>query len=200
MIKYSYVNYIFGSPGAGKTTVLSKIGQYFIKKFKKSHSDAKVYSNFPLKGAVFISDEDLGYWSFGEGSVILLDECGISYNNRNFKSGLMSDPQRLAYWKLVRHYKNILFLASQSWSDVDKKCRDLSTNYMLIKRSIIPGCTILKPIYKKVDIDENTHEPADFYVIDVFWNWKLIFRKRWYKYFNSFDAPELPPYPDKEVV
>lgn len=192
MIKYGYVNYIFGSPGAGKTTVLSKVGRYFIKK-----KHLKVYSNFPLTGAILIKDEDLGHYDFGAGSVLLLDEAGIAYNNRNFKNGLLSDPARLQYWKLVRHYKNIIFIASQSWQDVDLKLKQLCNTYFLIKRSIIPGCTLLKPIYKKVDIDQNTHEPCDYFVFDVFWNWKLIFRKHWYKYFNSYDAPELPPYPDE---
>ena len=199
MIQPGVVNYIFGSPGSGKSTVLAQISRWYIKK------GAKVYANFPLEGTTLIDDKDIGYYNF-HNSVILLDEAGISYNNREAfsKKGLMQDPARLQYWKLVRHYlqvpggfKGSLFIASQSWEDVDKKVRDLSTNYFLIKKAIIPCFTIIKPIYKKVEIDDQTHQPTDFYVLGTIFSWRLCFRRKYYKYFDSFIAPELPDYPDQ---
>lgn len=209
MIKYGVINYIFGAPGAGKTTVLAQIYKHYSKKkcFKN-----KIYSNFPLKGAIEIKDEDIGYYNFYN-SIILLDEAGIVYNNRDAfsKRGLMNDPERLDYWKKIRHYlehdvetrdgKKILgpkgkcFIASQTWDDVDKKLRDLCTNYYLIKKSLIRAFTTIKPIYKHVDIDETTHQPADFFKMDLFFNWRHCWRKRYYKYFESCSVKELPDYP-----
>lgn len=202
MIKnYGVINYIFGSPGSGKSTVLAQISRYFIKQ------NVKVYANFLLESTTYIKDEDIGYYSFAN-SILLLDEAGISYNNREAfsKKGLMQDQNRLQWWKLARHYlqrlggaKGAVFIASQSWEDVDKKLRDLSTNYYLIRRGIFSGFTVIKPIYKKVDIDDLTHQPTDFFVIDMFWNWRLCWRRLYYKYFDSYAAPPLPDYPDKEI-
>lgn len=196
MIKFGVINYIFGSPGSGKTTVLAMISRGYIKK------GFKVYANFPLRGTTLIQDEDIGYYNFYN-SILLLDEAGVAYNNREAfsKRGLMQDPKRLQYWKLMRHYlehdngpKGKCFIASQSWEDVDKKVRDLSTNYYLIKKSIFRPFTVIRPIYKKVDIDEQTHQPTDFYVMDLFWNWKLCFRRKYFKYFDSTSCPALPDY------
>lgn len=198
MLKFGTVNYIFGSPGSGKTTVLAKLAVYYNKHGFKG----RIYANFPCKGTILIKDEDIGYYNFYN-SILLLDELGITYNNREAfsKRGLMQDPLRLRYWKLIRHYlehengpKGRCFLASQSWDDVDKKLRDLSTNYYLIKKSIFRFLTVIKSIYKKVEIDETTHQPCDFYVIDVFFNWSLCWRSRYYKMFDSFDCPELPDF------
>lgn len=191
MIPYSTVNYIFGAPRSGKTTLLAKLSRYFLKQGRR------VYSNFPLKDVIEISDEELGYFDFGENAVLLLDECGISYNNRDAfsKKALMSDPDRLRYWKLIGHYKATVFVASQGWNDIDLKIRNLSTHYIYIKKCIIPGFTLIKPVYKHCDIDENTHEPTDYYSFALFFEWKLLLRRRYYKYFDSYECPTLQPYP-----
>ena len=186
-LNFSPVNYVFGSPGSGKTTVLAKFSRFFNKK------GVKVCANFPLSGTYTIKDEDVGHYNFS-GGVLLLDECGISYSNRDFKKGLMSEQARLQYWKLVRHYHCMIIVASQSWEDVDKKIRDLSQSYFLIKRSLLPCFTTIKPIFKKVDIDKLTHQPADMFIIGGLFSWSWCFRKRYYKYFNSYDAPPLPDY------
>lgn len=88
MLKYGSVNYIFGSPGAGKTTVLSKIARFYIKK------NIKVYSNFPCKGCILIDDESIGYYNFSS-SVILIDEAGVCLSNRDAfnKNALMNDKK-----------------------------------------------------------------------------------------------------------
>lgn len=196
MFKYGHVNYVFGAPGSGKSTLLAKL----VQKLRKRHI---VYSNFPVSGAILIKDEELGHFRFPDGSIIVLDECGVSYNNRRFKDGLLSDPMRLQYWKLVRHYKNSIFICSQSYSDVDLKLRQLCEHFYLIKRWL-PGFSICKPILKKIDIDEKTHEPTDFYLFDLPWHFHICFRPKYYKYFNSYDAPYLPPYyktdPEPEPV
>lgn len=201
MLRFGVVNFIFGSPGSGKTTVLSKICRYYVKR------KIPVYSNFPCSGAILINDKDLGYYNFNpdrekyNSSVILLDEAGIFYNNRDAcnKKGLMQDENRLQFWKLARHYRCQIIVASQSF-DVDLKIRNLANNYFYIKRSLIPGFTVVKPIYKVIDIDETTHQPMDMYRFDIFIHFMWVFRRRWYKYFDSYDCPPLPDYPVVDPV
>ena len=68
----------------------------------------------------------------------------------------------------------------------------------LCKKSLIPCFTTYKKVYKKVDIDEQTHEPTDMYYISLFTAWKWLYRPRYYKLFDSFEAPELPDYGGKD--
>ena len=194
MINYSVMNYVFGPPGSGKTCFLSYLSRKYLK------AGFKVYTNFPLKDCIQIQDDMLGYYSFSD-SVLLLDELGISMSNRDFKNGLMSDKQRLRYFKLIRHYlqksKNgCCWVCSQGWDDIDKKVRDLCTSYWLLKKWF--SLTILKPVVKTCSIDPMTHEPADYFEFDPLWSWRFIYRPLYYKYFDSFDAPTLPELPDPE--
>lgn len=194
MFKYGLVNYIFGSPGAGKTCVLAMLNRYFLKK------GYNTFSNFPLLGSTQINDEDLGYYSFSHG-VILLDEAGIIFNNRDAcnKRGLMQDKNRLSYWRLIRHdHVHAVFIVSQTWDDVDKKLRDICNNYFLIKKYAI--FTLIRPIYKKVDIDAISHQPTDFFVFDIFWSWRLCLRRKYFKDFNSYSMKDLPPYPAQPIT
>ena len=192
-LQFSPVTYLFGAPGSGKSTVLCAIAQGFIKK------GVRVYSNSDIIGTIRIQDEDLGRYSF-RSSVILIDEAGLGYNNREFKNGLMNDKQRLEYWRLVRHFGSIIVIASQGWDEVDKKCRTLAQSYYLITRSIIPGFTSIRKVIKKCDIDQNTHQPTDFFIFDVPWHNRHVWRRKYYKYFNSFSCPELPEYPDQDHI
>lgn len=186
------VNYIFGAPGTGKTCYLAKLCKYYTKK------GIRCFSNFPLKGAYLINDNQVGYFSF-KNSVLLLDECGISYDSRGFsdKNGMFKDKMRLQYWKLARHYGVTIWCASQGWDDIDKKIKTLSTNYIHIRKSILPFFTLCRPIVKKCEIDEETHQPMDYFVITPFLRWRLLFRPAYYKYFDSFDAPPLPEMPQR---
>ena len=194
-LNFSPVNLIIGTPGAGKTSFLAMLA----KKYSKT---CTVYSNTPIKGTILINDKDVGYFNFacfGKPAVLLLDESGIAYNNRDFKNGLMSDPMRLTYWKLVRHYHCTIFVASQGL-DVDKKIRDLSESMFIIKKGLIPHTSIIQPVIRKIDVDKLSHQLVDSYIIGGKVLSKRIFRPLYYKYFDSWTAPVLPDYPSDVVV
>lgn len=183
------VNYVWGAPGTGKSTFLA----YLTYKELKKRKPRTVYSNTYIKGAVLISDKDIGKYSF-ENGLVLLDEAGITYNNRDFKHGMLSDPDRLYWWKYVRHYNCEVYIATQGWDEVDKKLRTLSGAYYLCKKCIIPCFSVVKRVYKKCDIDELTHEPTDFYNFGMIFDNQFIFRRKYYKLFDSFERKELPNY------
>ena len=72
--------------------------------------------------------------------------------------------------------------------------------------------TLLRRVYKFVTVDENTHQIIDGYRMEKgLWlllqplrllglayifpqlkGWKLTFRKKYYKYFDSYAHPDLP--------
>lgn len=204
MIELSTVNYIFGSPGTGKTTVLAMLSKQLRKR------GYTCFSNVEIEGCYLYNDLDVGKYSFKSPTkkqCVFCDEAGIIYNNRSAfqKNGIMSDEDRVYYWKRVRHDceeggKNIFVMISQSWNDIDKKIRDLSTSYFHLKK--FGPLTVIRPIYKKCDIDDQTHEPTDYFTIDFFWNYKFCWRPAYYKMFDSFEMKHLPnwlaEHPDAE--
>ena len=182
------ITYIFGAPGSGKTTT----GAYLARKWHKK--GRTVYANFPCVNTILMDARDIGQFSF-ENSVIILDECGIDFNNRDFKKGLMNDPDRLYWFKMHRHYHCDVYVLSQGWDDVDKKIRDLATEYYLIRKALLfRGLTLVRPVFKKCDIDENTHQPTDYFVFGSVFSYKWIVRRKYYADFDSYDRKELPAF------
>lgn len=182
------ISVYFGGTGSGKST----IGVAEAVKAKKN--GFPVYANYPIEGTYkFDPLKDIGFYHLQPG-LAEIDEAGIEYNNRKFKSM----PQENIQWlKLHRHYKVRVIVMSQSFEDMDVTFRRLAHRYFLVKpawysRKVI--CAI--PIRRSIGIDDNTHQIVDMFKFDP-----LIFRlfttQRYYgpKYwpkFDSYDAPELP--------
>ena len=180
---------IFGKKGSGKTTTMVKLA-YAAK--QRGH---QVFSNVLIPGCFLIRDEDIGFKHFPEDSVILLDEVGMIWDNRNFKS---FKPEVRDFFKLQRHYKVKIYLFSQTF-DIDKKLRDLTDDMFLIEKRfrifaygkrIIKRVTLTKATEDKPSrIDENLKFDS------LLWFWAgsrtLTLIPRWSASFDSFDAPRL---------
>lgn len=202
----------FGSPGAGKTTMAVRE----ILKHRKRYN--YTFANFGCKCADFddVSLESLGTWTFPKGSYIAIDEAGIEYNNRRFKS-LSQDT--IKWFKLHRHYCCDISVWSQSWEDMDVTLRRLSDRLYYIKR--LGPFTLIRRVYKRVTVNKETEQIIDGYkIISMLWlifkplyylsyllfglgfllhlllpqfdEIKLVLRAPYYKYFNTHAAPELP--------
>lgn len=205
----------FGSPGSGKTTMAVR------QIIKLRNHYTVTYANFGCGCADFdnVNLKDLGEWTFEPGSLIEIDEAGIVYNNRKFKSL----PQKTIEWfKLHRHYCCDLDVWSQSWEDMDVTLRRLADRLYYIKR--VGPFTMIRRVYKRVTVNKETEQIIDGYkmvhmlflllkplyyasflalglgfVIKVifpqFDEIQLVLRKPYYKYFDTHAAPELPiPY------
>lgn len=201
----------FGSPGSGKTTMAVRE----LKKAKKYYS--ATFANFGTTMADFddISLDGLGEWTFPKGSYIAIDEAGIEYNNRKFKSL----PQETIKWfKLHRHYSCDVSVWSQSWDDMDITLRRLADCLYYIKR--LGPFTMIRRVYKRVTVDKQTEQIIDgykmvhmlylllkpvyyasylllglgFFVKMLFPGFdeiKLVLRAPYYKYFDTHAAPPL---------
>ena len=192
------IRVFFGSPGCGKTTLACK----FLLKKQKDYSH--VYGAFAhtVPGAGICDFDKLGTWTFPEHSYVADDEAGISFNCR--KTGAM--PQyTIAYLKYLRHYKVDFDLFSQSWEDIDIIIRRLQAELWYMYR--LGPWTLCRRVYKRVMVDKNTHQIIDGYEMpSILWlllwplqllgitdrRYMLTFRPFYYKYFDSWDAPELP--------
>jgi len=203
------VNVYFGIPGSGKTTYaayLAKIASYrtlayrIKQKFSKSaivqflfrnaREPLDVYSNVPILGTYQLDPlHDLGFYLVSDGKIII-DEAGIEYNNRNFKTF----PQDAIYWfKYHRHYECSVKVFSQSYEDMDVTLRRLAQNYYVVKKSLIPYCIVFRQIKRKVGIDDNTHQIIDkYYFLPLGLGSKRIFCPPLWKLFNSYSRREMP--------
>lgn len=183
---------VFGKKGSGKSTLMCKLA---IKYTKKGFT---VYCNSYIPGTYYFDAADVGFVHFPENSVLLIDEVGMIWDNRDFKT---FKKEVRDYFKLQRHYKHIVFLFSQSF-DVDKKLRDLTDNMYLIT-NILNCVSVARRITKTITIthgdknntgeskliDDMRFDPLIFFFIGSV---KLTYIPRYVKYFNSFDAPQLP--------
>ena len=182
---------IFGKKGSGKNTLLTKWSIKYNRMGFHVYSDSEIFNTYKL-------DTDwIGKYDFPKNSVLLIQEAGMTWDNRNFKSF----PSEVRdFFKLQRHKSVIVVLASQSF-DVDKKLRDL-TDEMYLVTNFMRIFSIAKRINKKITIqkaddpNKNSTDQASFltesYSFDLPFFWKFTYIPRYIKYFNSFEAVELP--------
>lgn len=183
--------FIFAKKGQGKSTLLTKMA---IQHLKRGWT---VYSTDPIPGCFYVPVEDVGYYEFEPHSLLIIDEIGMIWDNRNFKKF----PVEVRDWfKLQRHRRVKVVCASQSF-DVDKKIRDLADDMFLLQKKLRVfsyGKRILK-VLDIVEADGNTQSESrivdqlKFDSLLFFWagSRTLTYIPRWTKYFDSFAAPEL---------
>lgn len=177
----------FGVPGVGKTTTL-------VKEYRKNRKKYKnVYSvNVDIKGCKRITKEDFRKYEF-EDSLILWDEITLDYDNRDFKNFTKEDKES---WLLHRHMGVDIIYCTQNYENVDKKIKDITLELWYMSKSVVPilsEFTTCKKIYRTININENTSELTLGYrfcnLIESFFvsNFKIIFRRKFYKYFDSWE-------------
>lgn len=195
----------FGSPGCGKTTLAVKLARQELKRKKRrKHVYKHAFCNFETTAPkVKQCDLDkIGEWTFPQHSFVCLDEAGIEFNSRAYKS--LPKPA-IAWFKLHRHYRCDVAVFSQSWEDMDITIRRLSTQLWYLKK--LGPWTLARRVYKFVTVDENTKQIIDGYkmasplwllIIPLQWfgitpkTWGLTFRPFYYRWFDSYSTPNTP--------
>lgn len=174
---------IFGKKGSGKNTLLTKLSIKYNKLGYHVFSDSRIFGTYKL------STDWIGKYDFPQNSVIMIEEAGINWSNRDFKT---FPKEVVKFFKLQRHQKIIVYLASQSF-DVDKKLRDLCDE-MYLCTNIMGIFSIAKKINKRIAIhnasEDNNGESflTETYSFDFPWNWKYTYIPRWIPFFNSFSV------------
>lgn len=188
--------FIFGKKGAGKSLYMVKQMMKYLKKGWTVYTDI---DNCNLPGVRIMNAMDLSEFAPVENSAIFLDEAGILFDNRNFKnfnSGLRD------FFKLQRKYKCRVFLNSQSF-DIDKKIRDV-TDHMGLIVSVGNVFSIYRPIRRSITLTQPSAEAesriADKLSFESLFKWQITYLPKYFKYFDSFSAPERPPLPFNEIV
>lgn len=193
----------FGKKGSGKTTLMTKLCLQYKKK------GWNVYCDREIPGAIVFPTEQFGRYKFPPNSLILVDEVGLVWDNRNFKNF----PEHVkVYFKYQRQYRHVVYLFSQSF-DIDKKIRDL-TDHLYIVQNYFNCFSIARRVTKFLTVvhasksAQGESKIVDDYKIDsLFWFFagsiKITYIPKYAKYFQSFNPPYLPdfigdpvPFPD----
>lgn len=189
---------IFGKKGCGKTTYLTKLA------YKHLKNGWLVFSTINIPFAIKISPDIIGKYWFPEKSVLLIDEVGMLWDNRDFKN---FKPCVRDWFKYQRHNKVKVYLFSQTF-DIDKKLRDLTDSMYLLSNKF-RVFSYGKKISKSIVLNNSTAEaPSNIaenlmfepFILFPFGTRTLTFIPRWSKYFDSNDKLPLPPLPTSLLV
>lgn len=188
--------FIFGKKGSGKSTLM--VSQ-MLKDLKHGWNVYTDMQDCVVPGVRIIkSSADLSKFVPEANSALYLDEVGISFDNRSYKS---FDSGLRDFFKLQRKYKCKVVMNSQSF-DVDKKIRDV-TDSMILQTSIGNVITLSRPIRRSVALVEATAQAdsriADNLKFESIFRWRVLWMPKYFKYFESFNAPERPAIPFREI-
>ena len=187
----------FGVPGCGKTTLLTKLAQTELKNMEKGKSPYKhVLTNFFCEGCESIQLSDLGVYDI-ENCLILLDEITLDADSRDFKS---FEQTKKLFFAMHRHVGCDIVYFCQDFSRVDKTIRNLTFDLWYCTKPVVPGLrgfTFCQRIFRNININEYTSELTLGYRFATIGERlfsstsKILWRKPWYKFFDSFDKTGL---------
>lgn len=184
---------VFGKKGSGKSTLMTRLALDHLGNGWRVYCTETI--NIP--GVRKFDVSDIGKKTFEEDSLVLVDEVGMIWDNRDFKKFATEVRD---WFKLQRHYKCKVYLFSQSF-DIDKKLRDL-TDGLYLCNTILRVFTWAKRIHRSVvltqaeaDRESRISENLEFDSI-LMWPFGgriLTYIPKYAPYFDSHSVPPLDP-------
>lgn len=196
------ISLFFGLPGCGKTTIMTSIA--FREARRKKYKN--VYCNVHVKipGVTYIDNNCIGVYDLSD-CLLLIDEATLFADSRDYKS---FDKSKLTYFLEHRHYNADIFLFTQQWDGVDRKIRVITDRVFYVFKTPLTGFLFSKyyRIPYGIIIPDKKHNGEKLGEIiqgyckpDFFQRLfsKRVFRPKYYKYFDSWERPQLPPLPNR---
>jgi len=198
------IDYYFGLPRTGKTTLIAKFAIKASKRYKYVYTNVHM-SNVP-ENVIYIENEWVGKYDMSD-SLILLDEGTIFAGNRDYKN---FSKDLTKFMVLHGHFRCNLKIFAQTYNGTDKLIRQLTnrvfymykpflTGHWFTKYYRIPYGIIIPDRRKNLqtsgnslgEIEEGYYKPS--LIVRIFAH--RLFRPPYYKYFDSWEAPSMPPVP-----
>lgn len=181
------VTSMYGIMGSGKSTLIQKL----IVKYQPK--GWKIYSNFNMSFASYVDPYEIGKKFFPPNSLILIDEAGVWYSNRNWKN---TDPDFVTFLRSARKLKCKIVFFSQS-NDLEKRIRDLSHRIYIIKKYWL--FSIARGVSSTIDITNNSGDSENSNGGDIIYKYQYVpltvggsIMITWLpRYSSLFDSDEL---------
>lgn len=161
------------------------------KSFRENHEDQKV-----IVKSVVIDPSCLWRYQFPSGSVVLIDEIGVLFQNRRHKE---FDPRLVEHFKRYRHDNVTYWVCSQSM-DCDVVIRRIVSKYWLLSKRFRVWSVANRLICTPRKVQGSSGSPStieDDFIEDpklmkpVVGGMKLCFIPHWAKMFDSYEIPEV---------
>lgn len=184
---------IVGKKGSGKTTWMVELIYKYLRR------GWTVYANIDIPGVCYFDPKNIGEYTFPSGSVVMIDEANLFWDNRKWKDVAAS---LIEWFRYQRQYRVKLYMFSQTF-DIDKKLRSLCDDLYLVKNFARVFCWC-KRIRKWPDLKQAEGESeariVDMIQYDTILLWPfgsrhLVYIPKWAKYFKSYNPPQLPEIP-----
>lgn len=183
------LTFIFGKKGAGKSCLMV---HEMIKYLRRGWNVYTDIHDVNIPGVRIIDVQGLKNFIPDENSLICLDEVGISFDNRQFKS---FDAGFRDFFKLQRKYRLKVIMNSQSY-DIDSKIRAVVDN-MILQTNLLGCISISRPIVRKVTLTapeaDRESRIADQLKFGSIFTWRIYWMPHYFKFFDSFSAPHRDP-------
>lgn len=190
------LHYLFGKKGAGKSLYLVKMMLKYKRRGWHVYTDMM---DVNIPDVRLISSSDLANFRPEPHSALFLDEVGITYDNRKFKT--LPDGIR-DFYKFLRKMECTCYMCSQSY-DVDKKIRD-TVDDMALLMSLGGVVGLYRPIKRQITLVEPTAEGeariADRLRFKSIFSWKFTYFPKYMKYFDTKSMPERELLPYESVT
>lgn len=198
------VSLYFGLPGAGKTTIMAKKALEAVK----SKNYKYVYGNvrMAMNGYIYIDNDCIGVYDLSN-CCILIDEATLFADSRDYKN---FDKNKLVYFLEHRHFNADILLFTQQWDGVDRKIRVITDRVYYVYKGFLLGkwfstyyripYGIIIPDAHKKNSGEKLGEIIQGYckpniIVRLFA--PKVYRPYYYRFFDSWERPELPKLPFK---
>lgn len=184
----------YGFPGVGKTVDIVRECLLALKKHRKVYTTV---DDINIPGVIIFNPSDYGKYRFYGDCLVLIDEAGIVFNNRNWKEF----TENIEYSKLHRHDKARIILYSQSPEDTDVTLRRLAQEswdmkkyfgYWSVQRKIICENTIVKA---SNDPEKGRNQSQGTYAMNqryasIFSGLKVYHMPKYFGHNDTFIMPE----------
>lgn len=194
------ISIFFGLPRAGKTTLLVSRAIKAVQSGKYRFVFSNVQIRYP--GVVFIENSQIGKYLIEDG-ILFIDEATLFADNRDFKN---FRKELVEFICLHGHFGLNIEFYTQQFDGVDLKIRRLAERYYYIYKPVfhpsitkyyrvnyginIPDSKELRSQGKKYGEIDNGYSKPNL-LVRIFAH--RLHRKKWYKYFDSWEKPYLPP-------
>lgn len=175
----------FGKMGVGKTGLIAKLAM----KDLQDDTFKRVYTTIGVPGTYKFDFKEVieNNLTFPPESSIYVDEFGLVYNNRDFKSF----PEQTRRWfKYIRQSRCKLTVYSQA-PDIDKAVRDLCHSYSMLRRigPFVIEFEISKNIDVGSDLQGNGQLIDNYFKLGLIGGIKFHYLPRYFELWKSYDPP-----------